>query len=86
VVARVERNSWVPQPIFELIGELGAVDRAELERTFNQGIGMIAVVGAAAADTVLARLAERGVKAWVCGEVTKASGPAAVELVGDHSR
>jgi phosphoribosylformylglycinamidine cyclo-ligase len=82
--AEVDRGSWRPQAVFGLIGELGSVDRAELEQTFNQGIGMIAVVGAAAADTTLARLKERGVDAWVCGTVTKSSGPAKVELVGDH--
>ena len=85
VAARVERGSWAPQPIFGLIGEVGSVDRAELERTFNQGVGMVAIVGAAAAGTVLARLEERKVDAWICGDVTRAPGPALVELVGDHA-
>ena len=84
VTASVERSTWTPQPIFGLLGELGGVDRAELERAFNLGIGMIAVVGARSADKVLARLAERGVDAWVCGEVSAEPGPPTAQLVGNH--
>jgi phosphoribosylformylglycinamidine cyclo-ligase len=84
VVATVDRSTWAPQSIFGLLGDLGGVDRAERERTFNQGIGMVAVVSASSADTVLARLAERKVDAWVCGHVAQCPGPAAVELVGTH--
>ena len=32
------------QPIFELVRELGAVSRADMELTFNLGVGMVAVV------------------------------------------
>ena len=60
---------WTPQPIFGLIGRLGGVARPELERTFNQGIGMVAVVAATSVDATLARLSARGLDAWVVGAV-----------------
>jgi len=62
----VDRSTWTPQPIFNLIAA-GGVQQAEMERTFNMGIGMVAFVpdGGAA----LARLRDRGVDAWVCGIV-----------------
>ena len=43
------------------------VDRADAERTFNMGIGMVAI--APDAQPVLRLLAQRGVPAWVCGDV-----------------
>lgn len=85
VAGRVERSTWTPLPIFDVIGELGGIDQEELERTFNQGVGMVAVVGSAAAESALAQLKQRGVDAWLCGEVVGSAGPATVELVGGHA-
>jgi len=94
----LDRATWTPAPIFDLIGRLGRVDRLDLERTFNMGIGMIAVVAAADADTALGLLADRGVGAWVCGTVrdrrdgeqgdaeAKGGAGGAVTLVGEHGR
>ncbi|MGP4109332.1 phosphoribosylformylglycinamidine cyclo-ligase [Streptomyces sp. 4N509B] len=67
--ARLDRSTWSPQPVFGLVGEVGGVARAELERTFNMGVGMAAVVPQAAVSGALAALAERGVTAWVMGEI-----------------
>ena len=92
----VDRGTWRPSAIFDLIAATGTVARAEMERTFNQGIGMVAVVGADAADAALARLRARGVPAWVVGPVrarragedgdaaAKGGGGGAVSLVGVH--
>jgi phosphoribosylformylglycinamidine cyclo-ligase len=69
VHATVDRSTWAPQPIFELIGSVGAVPRAELELTFNLGVGMIAVVPPDRVDASVGLLAARGVPAWVVGDV-----------------
>ena len=58
--ARVDRSRWKPLPIFEYLQDRGEVPDDDMFRTFNMGIGMILVVGAADADRVLARLAESG--------------------------
>ena len=96
LAADIARSSWTPLPIFDLIGHQGSVARGELERTFNMGIGMVAVVPADAVDTAIALLHTRGVEAWACGEVRErragehGDAPAkgveggAVGLVGDH--
>lgn len=81
--AVIDRSSWTVPPLFSLIGGLGGVAAAELERTFNQGIGMVAVVSADTADVALASLSGRGVPAWVCGEVVAGSGQA--RLTGRHA-
>ncbi len=82
VDAELDRTTWAPPAIFELIGALGRVERAELERTLNMGVGMVAVVAAGAADAVLARLADRGLAAWCLGRTTPGTGRAV--LHGDH--
>ena len=69
LAADVERNTWTPQPIFSVIGEEGGVDLAEMERTFNMGLGMVAVVSPDAVDRAVDVLALRGVDAWPCGNV-----------------
>jgi phosphoribosylformylglycinamidine cyclo-ligase len=80
--AWIRRDTWQPQPIFELIARVGGVDRRELEATLNLGVGMIAVVAADAAEEALAVLRLRGLPAWVCGEVTPGGGR--VEVTGRH--
>lgn len=69
LLADVDRASWVVPPIFDLVRGLGGVPWADLERTLNLGVGMVAVVGAEGADAALARLAGFGVPAWVLGDV-----------------
>ena len=71
--ARIDTASWQPEPIFGLIAERGRVSPEEMERTFNMGVGMVAVTPADAADGALARLRERGVPAWVAGEIYSSS-------------
>jgi phosphoribosylformylglycinamidine cyclo-ligase len=80
--ATVARNTWSPQPVFGLIGDLGSVAEAELERTLNMGVGMVAIVAASQADAVLALLAGRGVPAWIGGEI--APGADGAHLVGSY--
>ena len=96
LAADVDRTSWTPQPIFELIRELGGVERLEIEKTLNQGVGMIAIVEPGSVEDALHRLRARGVDAWIAGAVRKrrdgehgdaeAKGGkgGAVTLVGDH--
>jgi phosphoribosylformylglycinamidine cyclo-ligase len=83
--ARLDRASWTPAPVFGTVGALGGVAREELERTLNMGVGMIAVLPAASVDAALALLAERGVPAWVAGEVSERAGQElGAGLTGDY--
>jgi phosphoribosylformylglycinamidine cyclo-ligase len=74
--AALDRSTWTPAPVFGLLGRAGGVPAAELERVFNQGIGMIAIVAAADADRSVRLLAGRGVPAWAAGTVTPGTGQA----------
>ena len=72
---RVDRSTWQIPEIFSLIGSLGQVPLADLERTLNLGVGMIAIVDPAVADAAVSRLNERGISAWIMGDVVKAGTP-----------
>jgi phosphoribosylformylglycinamidine cyclo-ligase len=83
--ATVDRSTWSVPPIFSLIEQRGRVAAEEMERTFNLGIGMVAVLPADDADRALAVLMGRHVDAWVVGEVSAVDTPAdsgAVRLIG----
>jgi phosphoribosylformylglycinamidine cyclo-ligase len=67
--ATVERGSWTPPPVFALVARLGSVPPADLDRTFNLGVGMVVVVAAGTAETTVATLAGRGMTAWRLGSV-----------------
>jgi phosphoribosylformylglycinamidine cyclo-ligase len=82
--AVVDRSTWRPQPIFELVREKGRIEDLEMESTFNMGVGMIAIVAPADADRALAFLAGRGIESWQLGEVVEGTG--SVQMVGSHTR
>jgi phosphoribosylformylglycinamidine cyclo-ligase len=67
--AEVRRGTWPVPPIFEMIRRLGRIEQSEMDRTFNTGLGMIAVLGADQADAALAWLRRRHQKAYLIGEV-----------------
>jgi phosphoribosylformylglycinamidine cyclo-ligase len=67
--ALVDRSTWQPAPVFDIIRDVGHIDRDELERTLNMGIGMLAVVDADDVGRAVDVLADYGVAAWPCGEV-----------------
>jgi phosphoribosylformylglycinamidine cyclo-ligase len=77
--AVVDRSTWAPAPIFALLGSVGDVAPAELERTVNMGVGMVAIVAASDADRAVRLLAERGLRAWIAGTVTAGSGRARLD-------
>ena len=82
--ATIDRSTWALPPIFRLLAEAGSVDRLELERTLNVGVGMVAVVDPAGADRALRLLAERGQDAFIAGQIVTREGLGGAALVGDY--
>jgi phosphoribosylformylglycinamidine cyclo-ligase len=80
--AVLERASWRPPPVFGLLAGRGRVDVAEMERVFNMGVGMAAVVAAGDADQAVRLLEARGMTGWVLGKVTGQDD--GVRLTGAH--
>jgi phosphoribosylformylglycinamidine cyclo-ligase len=67
--AVLDRTTWALPDLVSTIGRLGQVALPELERTFNCGVGMVAVLPEDALDSALALCSERGVPAWPLGSV-----------------
>jgi phosphoribosylformylglycinamidine cyclo-ligase len=85
--AVVDRATWRPQPVFDLVATVGGVPRDDLERTLNCGVGMVALVHPDDADAALALLADHDVPAWLCGDVVAPSDPGVggtTVLTGSH--
>jgi phosphoribosylformylglycinamidine cyclo-ligase len=87
LLGEVDRGTWTPAPVFGMIAQRGRIDRVEMEKTFNMGVGMIAVVAPEDTDRALAILTARHLNCWILGTVSKGSkdGPRA-QLVGQHPR
>ena len=89
LVASLDRGRWPVPPVFGTIAHHGRVEQAEMERTFNMGVGMVAVLPAEDVDRAQAVLTARHVDNWVIGHVEKSGDDAdapRVILEGSHAR
>ena len=68
--AIVHRDAWEIPPIFQLLQKEGKVPDNEMQRTFNNGIGMVVVIPEKSVDDVMDRLGAMDEKAYFIGEVT----------------
>ena len=85
LAATIERGTWSPQPIFDLVRRVGGVPQADLEATLNCGVGMVALTPPEDIDTALEVLGTHGIRAWVAGEVrADDSEGGRVTLTGQH--
>lgn len=83
--ATLDRATWTPAPVFDVVRRVGEVAQADLEATLNCGVGMVALVAPDSVDAVLARLTDFGIDSWVAGEVgVDPAQQGTVELVGQH--
>jgi phosphoribosylformylglycinamidine cyclo-ligase len=69
--AVIRRGTWPVPPVFSLIARLGKVTEAEMARTFNNGLGMIAVVPSGEANRVIAYLRRSRQPAYLVGELCR---------------
>ena len=72
--AEIDRATWAPAPIFGVIARAGEVPGDEMERTFNVGVGMVALVPGEREAEALQLLGERGVPAWTAGRIVPGRG------------
>jgi phosphoribosylformylglycinamidine cyclo-ligase len=69
VQARLDASRWPRPPVFDWLERHGGVDRAEMLRVFNCGIGMAVVVAPEHEARALAMLAASGERAWRIGTI-----------------
>jgi phosphoribosylformylglycinamidine cyclo-ligase len=65
---RMQSSLWPAAPVFDWLQSAG-VTRQEMLRTFNCGLGMVAIVEAGSVEAALACLVASGERAWRVGEV-----------------
>jgi phosphoribosylformylglycinamidine cyclo-ligase len=75
----LRRGSWARDPVFDWLAATGKIVPAEMYRTFNCGIGMIAVVAPGDVDRALAALKESGETASVIGHVARGTRGVVIE-------
>ncbi len=79
--AVINGKSWQWPEVFNWLQKNGNVDRHEMYRTFNCGVGMIAAVPQDVANKAVELLNAEGEKAWILGAIAKAAdGEAQVEI------
>jgi len=87
LVAQLDRGTWTPAPVFGMIAQRGRIAAAEMEKTFNMGVGMVAVVAPEDTDRALAVLTARHLNCWTLGTVRKGRKEnSRAVLVGQHPR
>jgi len=70
----VDPAAWSRPAVFDLVQRAGDVDEDEMRRTFNLGLGLVAVVEAGHAEAVRAAFVAAGEVATVIGEVVAMPG------------
>jgi phosphoribosylformylglycinamidine cyclo-ligase len=80
--AVVHAESWTPGPVFRWLAESGAIDGQEMLRTFNCGIGLIAVVSPEHERACIATFTDSGERACRIGELASGGGDSRVRYAG----
>ncbi len=69
--AKIEKAAIRTPAIFRLLQETGSIPERDMFNTYNMGVGMSLIVSGETADKALAALKEKGVDAYVVGEIVK---------------
>ncbi len=71
---RIDRSTWDLPPLFRVLQREGGIPDREMLRTFNLGIGMVAIVPAPRVEALAIELRTAGEDAWIAGEVVMGKG------------
>jgi phosphoribosylformylglycinamidine cyclo-ligase len=69
LAARLVKDSWPQTELFAWLQETAGIDDTEMNRTFNNGIGMVVVVDGAHADATAATLRASGEIVYAIGSI-----------------
>ncbi|NUQ19758.1 MAG: phosphoribosylformylglycinamidine cyclo-ligase [Gemmatimonadaceae bacterium] len=72
--ALVDTGTWTVPSVFQELERAGGVERSEMFRAFNMGVGMVVITDESSADRVIAAAAAAGVPAWLMGHITDGAG------------
>jgi phosphoribosylformylglycinamidine cyclo-ligase len=72
--AVIDATSWRVPRVFGVLMEAGKVDRSEMYRTFNMGVGMVVICAPSDVTSVLSAAEQAGLKGWRIGSLRPGSG------------
>lgn len=70
--AEFDFDGWAFPPVFQWLMDVGNIEKREMLRTFNCGVGFVLYVKPQNADAVLAALLNAGEEAFICGQLVAA--------------
>lgn len=80
--ARIDPRRWTRAAVFDELEVAAGVDRAEMYRTFNMGIGFVVITGPETARSTLDLIAAGGTACWDIGRITDGNRKVVIEGLG----
>jgi phosphoribosylformylglycinamidine cyclo-ligase len=80
LAAHLVKGSWPRSELFAWLQTTAGIDDLEMNRTFNNGIGMVVVIDAASADACAAALRASGEQVYSIGVIAPRGAGAAVTV------
>ena len=82
----LDRATWTPPAIFDLVQSVGGISQPDIEATLNMGVGMALVLPESSVASAQAVASAAGIDSWVMGAaVAEQDAPARVTLHGAHA-
>jgi phosphoribosylformylglycinamidine cyclo-ligase len=78
--AQLDKGSWPQTELFAWLQATAAIDDIEMNRTFNNGIGMVVVIEAAQAEACAQTLRAAGETVYTIGRMVERAGQAPVQV------
>jgi len=70
-MVRIVKESWEVPPVFHFLKEAGNISEEEMMKTFNNGIGMVAIVPEKSAQEIMERFGAINEKAFIIGDIAE---------------
>ena len=87
LTAIYDRSTWALPVEMEFMAQMGELGQQDMERAWNCGVGMTAIVDSGSAELAVKSLAARGMKAWQAGVIEKrVAGQSGSILVGEYAK
>ena len=86
LTATYDRGTWQLPIAMEFFAKHGSVPQLDMERTWNCGIGMVAIIDPSVSDLAIRSLAARGMKSWIAGEVKKSDENIGSSLINNYAK
>jgi phosphoribosylformylglycinamidine cyclo-ligase len=85
VEVTLDRSTWTPAPVFDVVRRVGRLSQDDVEATLNCGVGMVALLPPDEVDRAIETLSDHGIRAWAAGEAMPAEHHGGqVTLTGQH--